>query len=181
MGWFHLYSCPTKKDLVEHLKRNFKFTDYSVRGNVLYGLASTIREVTDNFGDTIEVPDGGSVIVVCLLDCDRSKPNYPMWGYKGMDETCGPCVYDCPERILAKSTVPDESGWRAACRELAATAFKPREWQWYEFSTPLEGETRWQYCRQKRSYKRDSMYWQSENGQRFRISNVGKRFKPRPV
>lgn len=178
MGWLHLYSCSTKKHLVEHLKRNFKFTDHSVRGNVLYGLASTIREVTDNFGDTIEVPDDGSVIIICLLDCDRSNPNYPMWGYKDMDEGMHPYYFDCPERILAKSTVPDERGWRAACREQAATAFKPKEDRWYEFNSPLEGETRWRYCRQERSYKRDSMYWQSENGQRFRISNVGTRFKP---
>lgn len=181
MGWLFMYDCRTKQDVVDHLVNNFKFTDTAIRGNVLYGVTATIRDVTDNFGDTVEVPDGGKVIIICLLSCDRSNKNYPYWGYKDMDEGMYPYQFNCPERILAQSTVPDERGWRAACREVAQEAFKPKENQWYEFLTPLEGETRWQYCRQKRSFKRDSMYWRSENGQRFRVPNVGKRFKPRPV
>lgn len=177
MGWLYLYSCPTKKDLVAHLKQNFKFTDHSVRGNVMYGLASTVRHVTDNFGDTIEVPDGGSVIIICLLSCDRSNKNYPHWGYKDMDEGVYPYQFNCPERILAQSTVPDERGWRAACRASRVSS-RFKEGQWYEFSTPLEGETRWQYRRQKRSVKQDVMFWRSEKGQKYRIPKVAARFNP---
>ena len=177
MGWLHLYSCPTKADLVAHLKRNFKFTDTAVRGNVLYGVTATIRNVTDNFGDIIQVPDGGKVIIVCLLSCDRTNPKYPMWGYKDMDEGCGPCVYDCPERILAQSTVPDESGWRSACRA-SRQASRFKEGQWYEFSEPLDGETRWQYRRQVRCAARDVLFWRSEKGREYRIPNVAARFKP---
>ena len=178
MGWLHLYSCPTKADLVAHLKRNFKFTDTAVRGNTLYGITATVRNVTDNFGDIIQIPDGGKVIIVCLLSCDRTNPKYPMWGYKDMDEGVYPYYFTCPERILAQSTVPDESGWRAACREARKVVSRFKEGQWYEFSEPLDGETRWQYRCQKRSFKRDVMFWRSENGQEFRIPNVGKRFKP---
>jgi len=177
MGWLFMYDCRTKQDLVDHLVNNFKFTDTAVRGNVLYGVTATVRNVTDNFGDIIQVPDGGKVIIICLLDCDRSNRNYPMWGYKDMGETCGPLYFTCPERILAQSTVPDSRGWRAACRASRVSS-RFKEGQWYEFSTPLDGETRWQYCRQKRSFKRDVMFWQSKGGQRFRIPNVGKRFKP---
>ncbi len=107
MGWLFKYDCHTKQELVDHLVNNFKFTDIAVRGNVLYGVTATIRNVTDNFGDIIQVPDGGKVIIICLLDCDRSNRNYPMWGYKDMDEACGPLYFTCPERILAQSTVPD--------------------------------------------------------------------------
>lgn len=178
MGWLYLYSCSTKKDLVAHLKRNFKFTDHSVRGNVLYGVTATIRNVTDNFGDIIQVPDGGRVIIVCLLSCDRSNRNYPMWGYKGMDEGMHPYYFDCPERLLAQSTVSDERGWRAACREARKVVSRFKEGQWYEFSLPLEGETRWQYRRNRRCAARDQMYWRSEQGREYRIPNVGKRFKP---
>jgi len=86
MGWLFMYDCRTKQDLVDHLVNNFKFTDTAVRGNVLYGVTATVRNVTDNFGDLIQVPDGGRVIIICLLSCDRSNRNYPMWGYKDMDE-----------------------------------------------------------------------------------------------
>lgn len=177
MGWLHLYSCPTKADLVAHLKRNFKFTDTAVRGNVLYGITATVRDITDNFGDTVQVPNGGSVILICLLSCDRTNPKYPMWGYKDMDEGVFPSQFTCPERILAQSTVPDESGWRAACRAYRVSS-RFIEGQWYEFSVPLKGETRWQYRRHRRCASRDQMYWRSENGQEFRIPKVGERYQP---
>jgi len=177
MGWLFKYDCHTKQDLVDHLVNNFKFSDTAVRGNVLYGLAPTVRHVTDNFGDTIEVPDDGSVIIICLLDCDRSNPNYPMWGYKNMDEGMFPYYFSCPERILAQSTVPDSRGWRAACRASRVSS-RFKEGQWYEFSTPLDGETRWQYRRQKRSFKRDVMFWHSEKGREYRIPRAAARFKP---
>lgn len=177
MGWLFGYSWHTKKDLIDHLVNNFKFTDIAVRGNVLYGVTATIRDVTDNFGDIVQIPDGGRVIIICLLSCDRSNRNYPMWGYKDMDEGCGPCVYDCPERILAQSTVPDERGWRAACRAYRVSS-RFKEGQWYEFSKPLDGETRWQYRRQKRSVKQDVMFWRSEQGRKYRIPKVAERYNP---
>ena len=177
MGWLYLYSCPTKADLVQHLVEDYKLMDYSVRGNVLYGLFPFHNKwLPDDFGTLFPVGEPDHAIVICLLDCDRSSPEYPLWGYKDMDESVYPYYFDCPERILAKSTVPDESGWRAACRDKRK---KPLiEGQWYQFETPCHGETLWQYLRQRRSFKRDVMYWRSENGQEFRIPNVGERYKP---
>jgi hypothetical protein len=177
MGWLYLYSCPTKADLVQHLVDSFGLTDYSVRGNVLYGLFPFHSLwLPDNFGTLFPVGEADHAIVICLLDCDRSNPNYPLWGYKDMGEDMCPYCFDCPERILAKSTVPDKSGWRAACRE--KRGFKLVEGQWYQFENPCKGETRWQYLRQRRSFKRDVMYWRSERGQEFRIPNVLERYKP---
>lgn len=177
MGWLFKYDCHTKQELVDHLVNNFKFSDTAVRGNVLYGVTATVCNVTDNFGNIVQIPDGGKVIIICLLDCDRSNPNYPMWGYKDMDEGMHPYQFNCPERILAQSTVPDERGWRAACRASRVSS-RFKEGQWYEFSEPLDGETRWQYRRQKRSFKRDVMFWRSEKGREYRIPNVAARFKP---
>lgn len=177
MGWLFGYDWRTKQEIVDHLVDNFKFVDVAVRGNVLYGVAPTVKTVQDLFGDVIEVPDGGKVIVVCLLSCDRSNRNYPHWGYKDMDEGMHPYYFNCPERILAQSTVPDKSGWRASCREKRKVA-RFVENQWYEFSTPCRGETRWQYRRQVRCASRDQMYWVSANGQEYRIPNVATRFKP---
>lgn len=178
MGWFYPYICPTKGDLVDHLVNNFKFTDSAIRGNVLYGVTATVRNITDNFGDIIQVADGGKVIIICLLSCDRSNKNYPSWGYKDMDEGVYPYYFSCPERILAQSTVPDERGWRAACREARRQVVRFKENSWYEFDSPLDGETRWQYHRQVRLGKRDVMFWHSEKGREYRIPNVVARFKP---
>lgn len=177
MGWLFGYAWHTKKELVDHLINNFKFTDVAVRGNVLYGITATVRNITDNFGDIIQVPDGGKVIIVCLLSCDRSNRNYPCWGYKDMDEGVYPYQFNCPERILAQSTVPDERGWRAACRAYRVSS-RFKEGQWYEFSKPLDGETRWQYRRHRRCAARDQLYWRSEKGCEYRIPNVAARFKP---
>ena len=177
MGWLFMYDCRTKQDVVDHLVNNFKFSDTAVRGNVLYGVTATIRNVTDNFGDIVQIPDGGKVIIICLLSCDRSNRNYPMWGYKDMDEGMYPYYFTCPERILAQSTVPDVRGWRAACRASRISS-RFKEGQWYEFSTPLDGETRWQYRRQKRCASRDVLFWRSEKGREYRIPNVAARFKP---
>lgn len=178
MGWLFGYSWHTKQELVDHLVNNFKFSDTAVRGNVLYGVTATIRNVTDNFGDTVEVPDGGKVIIICLLSCDRSNRNYPHWGYKDMDEGMFPYQFNCPERILAQSTVPDSRGWRAACREARQQVVRFVEGQWYEFSEPLDGETRWQYRRQKRCAARDQLYWRSEQGREYRIPRAAARFNP---
>ena len=40
------------------------------------------------------------------------------WGYKDMDESMGPCYYDCPERLMRQSDVDDANAveWREACR-----------------------------------------------------------------
>jgi hypothetical protein len=181
MGWLYLYSCPTKQDLINHLVEDYKLEDYSVRGNVLYGLYPFHSLwLPDDFGTLFPVADSKqSAIVICLLDCDRSNPEYPMWGYKDMGEGAYPYSFDCPERILAASTVPDTSGWRAACREKRKTRLV--EGQWYEFAVPCHGETRWQYLRQRRYQKRDVMYWRSENGQEFRIPTVGERYKPKAL
>jgi len=42
------------------------------------------------------------------------------FSYKDMDETCGPCYYDCPESILKLLTSTESewaNEWRAKCRE----------------------------------------------------------------
>ena len=139
MGWFYLYSCPTKADLVQHLVKDYKMEDYSVRGNVLYGLSPFHDKwLPDDFGTLFPVADSKqSAIIICLLDCDRSNKTTPCGGIRTWTRGV-PLCFDCPERILAKSTVPDESGWRAACR--AKRGIRLVEGQWYGFATPCHGK-----------------------------------------
>lgn len=59
------------------------------------------------------------VFAAIFLTCGRSSDG-TIWGYKDMDETMGPCQYDCPASILALLT-PTEyeyaNEWRRKCRE----------------------------------------------------------------
>ena len=119
MGWLSSCSWETKQDMVDHIVSNFKLVDHSVRGGVLYGVYPADLLSPSDFG-----------IVICLIEnfSPRGKPTE--YGYKDMGEGDYPYYFDCPERILAKSTLPDTSGWRKFCRELREANrqhFKPKE------------------------------------------------------
>lgn len=108
MGWLSSPRWYTKQAMVDHLIEDFKFLDHAVRGKVLYGLYKHGEGFPEGFG-----------IIVCLLDNFAEKGCPPKWGYKDMGESCGPCVYDCPERILKQSTNMSSYAvkWRQACRD----------------------------------------------------------------
>ena len=119
MGWLSSPNWETKQDMVDHIVSNFKLVDHSVRGGVLYGVYPANVISDHDFG-----------IVICLIEnfSPRGKP--PEYGYKDMGESDYPYYFDCPERILRASTLPDTSGWRKFCRDLRAANhnnFKPRE------------------------------------------------------
>lgn len=70
---------------------------------------------------------GQITAAVCLLH--RAPKDYYNFGYKSMDEFCGPCVYNCPERILKLLSPLDEvtsceqskeraTNWREGCQEI---------------------------------------------------------------
>lgn len=131
MGYLSSRQWSTKQGMVDHICSNFKLVDHSVRGGVLYGVYPF--DNGDGFG-----------IVICLIE----KFGEGEYGYKDMGESDYPYYFDCPERILAKSTLPDTSGWRQACRDFALTrrqAFKPKhdliiEWQREELPDWCKGE-----------------------------------------
>lgn len=57
---------------------------------------------------------------ICLIrHVPRAKDGFT-FGYKDMDETMGPCVCDCPDRLLDLLTPTDSQNalkWREKCRE----------------------------------------------------------------
>lgn len=97
MGWLYDTLPTSKTDYVKRLlARNFAPTspdapctllDYSLRGNCLWVLAKP---------QSLE-----PFIALFLLQCDRG-----CWGYKDMDESCGPCYYDCPLKFLEQAPEP---------------------------------------------------------------------------
>jgi hypothetical protein len=137
MGWLSSFNWETKQDMVDHIVSNFKLVDHSVRGKVLFGLYPADLRGDNEFG-----------IVICLIENFSPRGRPAEWGYKDMGESDYPYCFDCPERILKASTLPDTSGWRQACRDFATTrrqAFKPKhdliiEWQRSELPDWCKGE-----------------------------------------
>lgn len=119
MGWLSSPRWDTKQAMVEHIVQNFKLIDHSVRGKVVYGLYKNGEGFPEGFG-----------IAVCLLDNFAARGKPAEWGYKDMGESCYPYYFDCPEKILSRSTNMDENAvkWRQACRDKRKTkarAFEP--------------------------------------------------------
>lgn len=115
MGWLISYDF-TKKDQIEDLIKGWDIPDtnrsqvclgHSVRGNVLYAVFQT---------RTNGEPSSDAYIAVFLLRKDRGYG----WGYKDMTESCGPFVYDCPEKIFKLAPVVTHPDWREKCRNKAA-------------------------------------------------------------
>lgn len=110
MGW--LIGWRTKDELVKHLldpAQTPKYTllDHALVGNRLWTLYQD-KETEER------------TIGLCLLSGGPrgSGPPGRDWGYKGMTESWGPYHYDCPERLLARSTCQDSHApqWREDCR-----------------------------------------------------------------
>jgi hypothetical protein len=105
IGW------KSKAALVQHLigqcdTGGMKLLDKALVGGVLYAL----------------IQKGDERFIAVILIKGYREPGGTEWGYKDMDESCGPNVEDCPERLLAQSTINDGYApeWRARCRAARA-------------------------------------------------------------
>lgn len=95
----------------------------SMVGSTYYAAVKPLKKYSkDDNGNEIVVDIPMSeqrVFGVVFLTSTDSK-DYFNFSYKEMDETVGPCYYDCPKGILDLLT-PTESewanNWRAKCRE----------------------------------------------------------------
>lgn len=130
MGW--LFGWRTKQALVASLKTDFagsncNLIDHAVVGNTFYALA----DHKDPAGNP-----NPKFIVVVLLQYVRGAGGWSTidngandWGYKDMDESAGPYVYACPQRILDASELdhPTAVEWRKHCREWQAAEKARRE------------------------------------------------------
>jgi len=115
MGWTFPYHTDTKRDLIRdltapHITEDsvFRTLKSCIRGNVMWALH-----------------EGGKVgetrtFIGCYL---LAKHGGDTWGYKDMDESMGPCYYNCPISYLDAADEPTEGyaiEWRKKVRELAA-------------------------------------------------------------
>lgn len=114
MGW-STYHRPAGQTDREHfqgeIREGLTILDSSTKGNVFY--AACKDEQT------------GEVFALVYL-IQRNPRDYFNFSVKAMDETVGPCYYDCPARILDLLTETQSDyakEWRDKCRKaLAANA-----------------------------------------------------------
>jgi hypothetical protein len=91
MGWTYGSDWTSKQEIVDHcIDWGDKFTklDHAVRGNHLWVL------IQYGEGDR----KGDVFVALYLLQKDGRE-----WGYKDMDDTCGPYYYDCPLSYIKRT------------------------------------------------------------------------------
>jgi len=100
----------TKQDIIKECLEPFDAANggrveviaHSLRGNVLW----TVREKTDKDGSKQR-----------CIHCDVLKSHDRSWGYMPMDETVGPCYYNCPLKFLVMVPDPPPSEFVGPWRE----------------------------------------------------------------
>lgn len=122
MGWTFPHDA-SRRDVIDELTRDqskdervFRTLRKCFRGNTMYALH-----------ESGPVGETRKWLAVYLLQ--RSQGT---WGYKDMDESMGPCYFDCPVSYLdeADETTSEYAiKWRAEVRRLAAerAAKKPKK------------------------------------------------------
>jgi hypothetical protein len=119
MGWTYTYK-PKGQSVVDFFRQ--RYARDGSRGHILDG-AATLTEAYMAW----QLPDGRVVALVYLLHYSRER-GYN-FGYKDMDEECGPRAIRCPERILDQLTPTDNPNaieWRQRCRDYHATRREKR-------------------------------------------------------
>lgn len=116
MGWFFPYGA-TRSDIISELtpkerlsedgKTVFRTLRHCCKGNVLYALH-----------ESGPVQDTRKWIGVAIMQKSEGS-----WGYKNMDESMGPCYYNCPVSYLDAADEPVNeyaANWRREVRRQAA-------------------------------------------------------------
>jgi len=111
MGW--LYSNGTRKDNIRRItdvqytasgEVHSKTLRYCLRGNNLWALTELC----------VGPEAGQKYITLYLLRKDHYGEG---WGYKSIDESCGPCYYNCPKSYIKEASEPINqyaAEWREA-------------------------------------------------------------------
>ena len=109
MGWMWTYAYGEKnkqKLMTEELEKygDIKVLKSSMKGSEYYAACVSARKPEEVWA------------IVCLVKLDKNGD----WGYKDMDETMGPCYYNCPKAIidlLTETTNEWALEWRRKCLE----------------------------------------------------------------
>ena len=134
MGW--LFGWNTRKELADHLLygNGVKTIKHCFKGNNVWAVQEYTYPDTD--WDGAPHPKAGQVtrfIGLYLIkggdtyNVKTGRRNRDGWGYKDMDESAGPCYYNCPLAYL--DMVPDPGGDASGAKRCASiTPSVPRSW-----------------------------------------------------
>ncbi|MDA8140749.1 MAG: hypothetical protein M0036_19045 [Desulfobacteraceae bacterium] len=126
MGWLYTYK-PENQSVMQFFKEHFDHETALKKGEVLDCAVVNMR--TAYIAYRVTHKDTGRTFVlgvICLINYSRDRYNF---GYKDMEEFCGPCEAQCPERILKQLSPLDQiephygtsyewaCAWRERCRE----------------------------------------------------------------
>lgn len=146
MGWLvSVNPNMDRKRLVEEILGDFRrneypyptLLDHSLRGNTLYMvLHNPTRRVNGvrpqmywpGRLQDLEFRIAGNYRFIAIYLLSGSRNPDEGWGYKSMDESMGPAVTDCPERLLKQSQVDDRHGWREVCRQARREKNARKKW-----------------------------------------------------
>ncbi len=131
MGWLwtHKPKGMTATEYLIHHSGALRWTgsdyDYKVLDSAIVHLKTFYAAVEQVHRETKERRVWAAVFLLGFAP--KSEHNF---GYKDMDESCGPCEAECPERILDLLTpteYPHAIDWRERCRaKIAARKSRPK-------------------------------------------------------
>ena len=120
MGWISTYK-PKGEPILDFFARKGVFTWSEDCPNTYRVLDSALVNMRTFYAAIEQVnKETGRRIVWAAIVLVRHYPKDPCYNisWKDMDESCGPCETNCPERILKLLTPTDNEyalNWRAAC------------------------------------------------------------------
>ena len=137
MGWLYMnrYHMGGHETPKAYLDAQFTYTrtldDGATRGLRVLGSACVGNRTYYAAAQVIENEQPGHVVaIVCLVRWNPRDKEELHFGYKDMDETCGPCEDACPERILrllTPTTNEHALDWRRRCLARLRTRARPLE------------------------------------------------------
>ena len=136
MGWTSYHATHYKKGAVdrkaecdayfmEGLNRGwYDILKSSMVGSVYYAAVKPLKKYSYNDENSekviVDIPINEQQVFGAVFLTSTDSKSYFNFSYKDMDETVGPCYYDCPKGILDLLTPTDSewaNNWRTKCRE----------------------------------------------------------------
>lgn len=154
----------------------FKVEKSTMVGSTYYAAVTICKKIVD--GILVDIPENQRVTfgTVCLTS-SRKEGRYTLFGYKDMDETCGPYAYDCPESILKLLTDTDSEfalNWREMCRKKATEKREAKKNPHTLNNLPIGAVIEWQGYRLVKhnpAYQFKRPFWKVENGSGYVPAN----------
>lgn len=136
MGWTSYHATHYKKGNVDRKAEcdayfmdglnqgYYEVVKSAVVGRVYYAAVKPLKKYGDEYVNgervVVDIPVNEQKIVGVVILTSTDSKDYFNFSYKEMDESCGPCYYDCPKGILRLLTPTDNeyaNNWRNKCYE----------------------------------------------------------------